>query len=268
MKKFFAVFFVLALAGSGLFFGWAHRGLPPDSYGVLRSRTHGTDSRLIVPGEFRWVWYRLIPTNARLSAFRIRPFQRQFHAGGTLPSGRIYSAFVGLRDDFSWEINAVMSFRLRTESLVSLVDAMNIGTQEELARHENLLADELEAVILSWIDRGDSFVRHTDALLRGEEIPELSREVERRFPDITDFSLRINSVRLPDFDMYDRVRALHGEFVVLQKELIRGGLPDLAMSRLETFVRLEKLELHGALLTRYPVLLDYLLIEDGRARRE
>ena len=269
MKKFLATLLILVtLAGLGLFFGWAQRGVPPDAYGVLRSRSHGTDPNLIVPGEFRWVWYKLIPTNAETSVFRLRQVQRQIGARGTLPSGQIYSAFLGIREDFSWEINAVMSFRLRPDALIPTVKAMNIGTQEELTRFQNDLADEMEAVLLRWINQGDNFAWQTDALIQGGEIPALTREMERRFPQVTDFSLRINSARLPDFALYEQVRTLHGEFIALQKGFIAGGLTDMARNRLETFARIEELELFGALLTRFPILLEYLRIEDGRERGE
>ena len=269
MKKFFATFLILAaLAGTGLFFGWAQRGVPPDAYGVLRSRSHGIDPSLVVPGEFRWVWYKLIPTNARTSAFRIRHVQRQLHARGTLPSGRVYSAFMGLQEDFSWEINAVMSFRLRSEAIIPLVETRNIGTQEELAGFESDLADEMEAVILRWIDQGGDFAWQADDLIRAGEIPALALEIERRFPYVTDFSLRINSARLPDFALYEQVRSLHREFVALQREFIAGGLTDMARNRLETFIRIEELELYGALLTRFPILLDYLELEARMARGE
>ena len=269
MKKFFVTLFILVLlAGLGLFFGWAQRGVPTDAYGVLRSRSHGTDPDLIVPGEFRWVWYKLIPTNAQTSVFRLRPVQRQVSARGTLPSGHIYSAFLGIREDFSWEINAVMSFRLRSDAIIPLVNSQNIGTQEELARFESTLADEMETVLLRWINQGDDFAWQTDALIQGGEIPALAREIERRFPQITDFSFRINSARLPDFVLYEQVRALYGEFIALQKEFIAGGLTDMARNRLETFARIEELEMFGALLTRFPILLDYLRIEDRRVQGE
>ena len=267
MKKFFATLFVLiVLAGLGLFFGWAQRGVPPDAYGVLRSRSHGTDPSLIVPGEFRWVWYKLIPTNAQTSVFRVRPVQRQFHARGTLPSGRVYSAFMGLQEDFSWEINAVMSFRLRSEAIIPLVKAQNIGTQEELAAYESGLAYEMEAVIIRWIDQGREFAWQAEDLLQVGELPALAREIGGRFPNVTDFSLRVNSARLPDFALYEQVRSLHREFVALQREFLAGGLTDMARSRLETFMRIEELELYGALLTRFPILLEYLVIEGGGTR--
>jgi len=272
MKKFFATLFVLiVLAGLGLFFGWAQRGVPPDAYGVLRSRSHGMDPDLIVPGEFRWVWYKLIPTNAQTSVFRIRPVQRQFHERGELPSGRIYSAFLGthlgIDGNFSWEISGSMSFRLRSEALIPLVETRNIGTQEELESYQDELVGEMKAVILRWFGSSD-FARQTDTLLQVGEIPALTREIEGRFPNIVDFSLRISSATLPDFVLYEQARAAHGEFVAMRREYISGRLPDMARDRLETFTRIEELELYGELLTRFPILLEYLVIEGGRAQGE
>lgn len=269
MKKFFAVFFVLAaLAGAGLFIGWAQRGVPPGSYGVLRSRSHGTDPRLVAPGEFRWVWYRLIPRNAQMSHFRLVPVNRQFSERGVLPSGRIFSAFLGIQEDFSWEISASMSFRLRPDALVALVDARDIRSQEELDRHLAEIADEMRAVVIRWFNQGSDAVRQADALLQVGEAPALSREIEMRFPSVADFSLRIISARLPDFGLYDQARTQHGEFLALQREHIAEGLAGLTMDRLGAFSRIAELELYGDLLTRFPILLEYLALEGRMARLE
>jgi len=265
MKKFFAVVFLLAaLAGAGLFAGWAQRGLPPDAYGVLRSRSHGTDPALVVPGEFRWVWYRLIPTNARLSAFRLAPVQRNFSERGVLPSGRIYSAFLGIQEDFSWEISGSMSFSLRPDALVPLVVARNMSAQEDLDRYLNEIAEEIRAVIVGWFGRGGEGVRDADGLLRLGEIPALTGEIQRRFPSLANFSLRITSARLPDFELYEQARRQHGEFLALQRAHIADGLAPLTMDRLWAFSRIAELELYGDLLTRFPILLEYLALE-GRA---
>ena len=272
MKKFLAVVFVLAaLAGAGLFFGWAQRGVPPDAYGVLRSRSHGLDPALVVPGEFRWVWHKLIPTNASTSVFRIRPVALSFSERGELPSGRIYSAFLGthlgIDGDFSWEISGSMSFALRREALVPLVEARNVGTQEELELYLDGLAGEIKAFVLTRFGSGE-LARQADSLILAGEIPGLAREIEGRFPNIADFSLRIGSARLPDFALYEQARAAHGEFFALRKEYISGRLPEMAEGRLNAFTRIEELELYGELLTRFPILLQYLMIEGRGAGAE
>jgi len=262
MKKFFATVFVLAaIAGAALFLGWAQRGVPPGSYGVLSTRSHGVDPGLVVPGEFRWVWHKLIPTNSRVLVFRLGPVRREFRESGELPSARTYSAFLGAQEDFSWDISASVSFRLRPSALVPLVRDMGLATQEDLARHEGDLADEIMAAVVGWARRGDGFAWEADALMRGGEAHGLSREIERRFPSVSDFSLRVSSARLPDFAMYERARALHGEFLAqrLAEGLAGGGAGD----RLASAARIAELEMLGELLTRFPVLLEYLALDRG-----
>jgi len=276
MKKFLATVLALAtLGGAGLFFGWAQRGVPPDSYGVLRSRSHGTDPSLITPGEFRWVWYKLIPTNAQVSAFRLRPVQRQFSARGALPSAGVYSGFMranaaflgmtGVAEDFSWEISAAMSFRLRPGALIPLVESRGIGSQEELDGHTAALADEMAAFIIRWAQDSDDFAWNAGTLLLDGDLPALAREIERRFPETADFSLRVTSARLPDFGLYDHVRGLYRDFMARWEEAIADDLPDLAARRRDNLARNEELEMRGALLTRFPILLEYLRIEGGGA---
>jgi hypothetical protein len=238
--------------------------VPPDSYGVIRSGTHGLDPNLVVPGEFGWAWYKLVPNNARTSVFRIAPVRREFLARGTLPSAGTYAAFMGLREDFSWELGASMSFSLRPSALVGLAGSLNLGSQEDLALREGELAEEIRAFAIRWIEDAPEFAWRADSLMREGEIPELTARIARRFPEIEGFSLRITSARFPDFAMYEQARALHGEFVALQGELVSDRLTDMAARRVETFGRLEELELYGELLTRFPKLLEFLALDSGR----
>jgi len=47
MKKFLAGLIVLVvLGGVVFFFGWVQLAVPPGSYGVLRSKTHGVDPQV------------------------------------------------------------------------------------------------------------------------------------------------------------------------------------------------------------------------------
>jgi len=255
MKKFLVTFLILAiLAGLGLFFGWAQQGVPPDAYGLIRSKTHGLDARLVKPGEFRWVWYKLIPTNAVTAVFRLNPVSHEFSARDTLPSGRIYAAFAGMEDDFSWELRAAFSFTLRPEALVPLVSAQNIGDQEELARYEQDLAADIETFILR---RAAAL----EDLLKDGESPELERAVQGQFPLIENFSLRVKSAQFPNYDLYRQAQGLYEQYIALQRDMMSGELREKARSRIESYRRLDELEQYGALLTKYPILLDYLALE-------
>jgi hypothetical protein len=262
MKKFFSTLLILIiLAATILFFGWAQRGVPPDAYGIIRSKTHGLDTRLVRAGEFRWVWYKIIPTNAVTSVFRLNPVNYDFSAYNTLPSGRDYASFAGIGESFSWEIRASFSFSFRPESLITLVDENNIGTQEELDRYGDALAGQIDAYIIRRISTDGNFYRQIEELLENGENKELEQEIERQFPAITRFSIRVKSAQFPDFALYQQVKALYEGYIAIQKDLIFSELREKAKNRVESYHRFDELEQYGALLTKYPVLLDYLALE-------
>jgi len=262
MKKFFTtLFFLIILAALGLFFGWAQLGVPPDSYGIIRSKTYGIDPNLVKPGEFRWLWYKLIPTNVTTAVFRLTPVTHEFSAYNTLPSGKIYAAFAGINENFSWEIRGSFSFSLQSESLISLVTANNIGTQEELTGYQNDIAEQIQAFILRQINTDEDFSRHIETLLKDGESPELEREIQVKFPFITNFSLKVKSAQLPNFALYRQTKGLYEDYITFQRDYLSGGLREKAQSRIESYQRFDELEHYGELLTKYPVLLEYLTLQ-------
>ena len=264
MKKFLAwFFFLLILSGAGFFFGWAHRGVPPDSYGVIRSKTHGIDQNLVKPGEFRWVWYKLIPTNAQTYVFRLDTVNRSISAKDTLPSGRTYSIFAGMTEDFSWELNAVFSFSLDPEALIGLVTVNNIGTQEELDQYAAAITDQVENYILRRMNSNE-FVSNIEILLNNGEDKRVEREILEHFPQISYFSLIVQSVKIPDFDVYAYARELYAEYIAMQKDFLTGDVEERARARADFFGRFGELELYGELITRFPLLLNYLELEYNR----
>ena len=265
MKKFLAtVIVLLILAGLGFFFGWAQLGVPPDAYGLIRSKSHGMDTSLVRPGEFRWVWYKLIPTNVQTAVFRLSPVSREISARGSLPAADAYTAFAGIQGDFSWQLGASLSFSLSPDALIPLVTAHNIGTQEELSRHEADIAAQIEAFILNRMNYSEEFAMQLEAMLKNSANLELEREILGRFPQISNFSLVVKSARLPDFALYKVAKGLYEEFIAKQREFIASELSNKALNRVETYNRFEELERYGVLLTKYPILIDFLALEKGR----
>ena len=265
MRKFLVCFFIfIILGGTGFYFGWAQMRVPPDSFGVIRSKTHGIDENLIRPGEFRWIWYKLIPTNTKTVVFRLDMVSHDFLARNNLPSGSMYSAFAGIGEDFSWEISASFSFNLKPEAIIPLVSTHNIGTQEDLAQFEQELAGQIESFILRRMDFTEEFESQLEPLFRQGESPALERDILVQFPFIQNFSLHIKSAQIPDFSLYRQMRDLYNEYIALQKEHFYIVLSDNARNRAETRARIDELELYGDLITRFPLLLDYMVMEDNR----
>jgi hypothetical protein len=265
MKKFFTVLFIfIILAGVGLFFGWAQMGVPPDAYGLIRSKTHGLDTRLVKPGEFRWIWYKLIPTNVQTIVLRLDPVNRELLVKNTLPSGNVYSAFAGIAGEFSWEINASFSFSLRPEALIPLASKNNIGTQEELTKYEDEIAGQIEDFILRYMNSDEESAEQIEDLLKNGESPAFEQKVQEKFPLITNFSMKVKSITLPDYALYRQTKDLYETYIALQKGQMSSNLEEKAKNRVEIYRRFDELEQYGLLLTKYPVLLEYLMFEGGR----
>ena len=269
MKKFLASLLILViLAGIAFFCGWAQLGVPPGAYGIIRSKTHGIDPRPVQAGEFRWIWYKLIPTNVEISVFRLEPVNRPFSANGALPSGNTYASFAGADDDFSWQISAVLSFSIRPEALASLLTDNNIGNQEALTHYERTLADQIEAFILRRFGNSAEYSRQIEEMLKQGAWPELEQDILAQFPALTNFSCIIKNARLPDFALYNQLRGLYEDYIAQQRSYISGALDQKAGSRIDTQLRFGELEQYGALLTKYPILLEYLAIEGGVQRQK
>ena len=264
MKKFFTTLLVLVIiAGIMLFFGWAQLGIPPDGYGVIRSKTHGLYPHIVQPGEFLWIWYKLIPTNTETTVLRLNPVGYDFTAESDLPSGRVYSAFAGIKGDFSWRINAAISFSISPDAVIPLFSANIISSQEDLSRYEQDVARQIEGLILRYIGQED-LSGEVEVLLKEGENHWFEREILKQFPFLRNFTLRIKSAKYPDFELYRQAKALFENYMTAQKEYASGDIRERAKNRMDAMFRFDELELYGALLTKYPILLDYMTLEKGK----
>jgi hypothetical protein len=270
MKKLFGLLIVvIILAGAAFFFGWAQLPAPPGSYGVLRSKTHGMDPAVIREGEFRWIWYKLIPTNATTLIFTPNWVSVPISVNGVLPLAETYAQKTGIAADFSYHIEADLSFSVKPDALPSLALTRGVTDQAALEDYEKSLArdidqfarERLEAHALrEWISEepappGD--LRAASAWLEGE--------IGNAFPDVENLSYGIRSARMPDFALYATARSLYGEYLERQKELLGTAIADQAERSVNALFRFDELEKYGELLTKYPVLLQYLeLIGAGK----
>ena len=266
MKKFLLFLMVLIiLGGAGFFFGWAHLTVPPGSYGVMRSKTHGLDPQVIREGEFRWLWYKLIPTNVRVLTFTLGPVTRPVRSSGSLVSGDVFAALAGIEADFSWEITGEITFSLRPEHLPELARRENLTSDADLRRAEERLAARIENFVLQQIsayaERGDGQMLQT--LRITGSLPELDLEIQRAFPEIENLICVIRVVRFPDHVLYQSLKDLYREYIGRQAALLSPNVTSGAETRITMNLRLDELARYGELLTRYPVLLQFLALERG-----
>jgi hypothetical protein len=265
MKKVLIIFFILIIFGGiGFFFGWAQMPIPPGAYGVVRSKTHGVDEALIREGEFRWIWYKLIPTNVETLVFTPQLVFWPFRVQGGLPSGDTYAAAAGTDADFSYEISGTLSFTIKPELLPGMVKDGGIGDQAGLEEYENKQAQAMEAFVVQrlavceWEEQpGDDFFQTVAA-------SRLEQDLRRAFPDAESLTCSLSVVKLPDFALYNLIRAVYEDYLTAQREILRVDIAVQAQRNIDSLLRFDELEKYGALLTKYPVLLQYLEIENSR----
>jgi hypothetical protein len=264
MRKFFIVFFILlALGGTGFFFGWVQLAVPPGFYGVMRSKTHGLDRTLIREGEFRWVWYKLIPANTDIQVYRPLPVERRMNYRGTLPSAGVYAAFSGIDVDFSYEFAAILSFSIGPESLVPLIEKRNITGQDELNAYANSLAGEIESFVQGRIRHIGEDSGELALILETGSSPKLEEEIRQAFPQTAELSCRVEALRFPDFGLYSRLRSLYTDYIDSQREYIARIRTESSARHMGFQFRIDELSRYGDLLTRYPMLLEYLKLESS-----
>jgi len=262
-KPVFSFILLLGTAVAVFFLGWAQYGLSPGSVGVLRSKTHGVDGKVIQEGKLRWVWYKLIPNNAALSVFFLNDIQVPVEVSGTLPSGDVYASFVGLKSDFTFALSGSLSYRLRPESLPELVEQENLINQEDLDNYLTRLNEKVKTHVQSllWV-----YGENDKILKEAQEtgtIRALEAEFHSAFPQAELRNCTVETLRFPDHILYDEIRKLYQDYLSAQRNEVKHETAVLAVESIKNRRRMDELAAYGELLTKYPVLLQYLTLEKG-----
>ena len=266
MKKFFVILLILLILGGMVFyFGWVQFSVPPGSYGVLRSKTHGMDPRVIREGEFRWCWYKLIPNNAEILVFTPKPVSHNLSSSGSLPSGNVYAAIAGIQADFSWSVSGEFSFSVKPESIPELIQRERISSQNDLNALEDAYCRGIETLILNRLNILAQDEAKMEKLILSGSPPELNAEIETAFPELEKINCVVRTIRYPDYGLYKSARSLYNEYLATQQSVLQKNVERNAENNMEGKLKLDELEKIGEVLTRYPVLLQYLALEKGHS---
>jgi hypothetical protein len=262
MKKFIVVLLIaVILGGAAFFFGWVQLTVPPGSYGVMRSKTHGVDPEPVQEGKFRWVWYKIIPTNMVISVYSLKTIDIPIQFEASLPSEEIYASLSGLTADFSYKIDGSLSFSLRAGALPSIISTRNITDEAGLREYEERLAGEIRTFAIQSLRNYAAEEDKIEELLGLEAPNSLENDIAASFPDIENLKCSIHAAHLPDIALYRSTQALYKDYLDRQRQLLQPELNALADKHLSALLRLDELAKYGELLTKYPVLLQYLSLE-------
>ena len=207
MKKFLACVFILAIfSGVIFYFGWTQFRVKPDTIGIVVSKTNGIDDKPVQNGEFAWHWQFLLPTNATLKTFHIKPVESVKTISGALPSGEAYAAIYGAEGLFNYSFTFDISLTVSPEAVVELMKLNKITDDSDLTAYlegaAGTLAQHAANFILTKAQDNPDFRAES---LRREEILR-GIQIYKDFPEIDVSVFSIQNSKLPDYKMYKKIQ--------------------------------------------------------------
>ena len=207
MKKFLACVFILAIfSGVIFYFGWTQFRVKPDTIGIVVSKTNGIDDKPVQNGEFAWHWQFLLPTNATLKTFHIKPVESVKTISGALPSGEAYAAIYDAEGLFNYSFTFDISLTVSPEAVVELMKLNKITDDSDLGAYlegaAGTLAQHAANFILTKAQDNPDFRAES---LRREEILR-GIQIYKDFPEIDVSVFSIQNSKLPDYKMYKKIQ--------------------------------------------------------------
>ena len=242
----------------GFFAGWLQLSLGPDAWGVVFTRARGFEKTAINPAGFSWRWQRLLPRALTLYSIPIATERADLKVRETLPSADAYSSLVPEKPDFSIEFTLSVSYRIRPAALPDLVEKGGLR-QETLAGWHQQLQAELQrqaADISMRIAAGEDGAGKAGGIYRAADFADaVARELPEKFPQIQFISLAPAVLRMPDPELYAKLRGAYLNMVQLKQSALSELAPRLAAEEAAQKSALQRQETSLALLTRYGELL-------------
>ena len=206
MKKFLACVLILAVfAGFVFYTGWTQFRVKPDTVGIVVSKTSGVDEKPVLNGEFAWHWQFLLPSNATLKTFQIKPVSVQKTINGTLPSGEAYASIYGAQGLFDYSFTFDILLTVSPEAVVELMQLNKVTDDTDLTAYlegaASTLAQKAANYILTRAEGNPSF--RTESLKREEILRGI--QIYKDFPEIDVSVFAITSSKLPDYNMYKKI---------------------------------------------------------------
>ncbi len=252
MKKFIITFIILLIfSGVIFYFGWVQILLPPNTYAVIHTKTSGFDKNVTVSGKFSWRIEKLIPTNMTIYIFNIEPIYIILpEIKGQLPSAEIYSSVLESKPDFNYTLNLSLSFSLELETLPILVSKHGLKP-DNLEEWYNEKSEIISQYIVSYIKNNPTLFYDFEYI---EQLHDSLLQISS-LAYITIDNIYLNNIDFPDLDLYYTAKQIY--FDLIEAKEIR----DIDAIN-EEKINLLKLEEYGQLLTKYPILLKYLYLNE------
>ncbi len=206
MKKFLACVLILAIfTGAVFYIGWTQFRVKPDTMGVVVSKTSGVEEKPVLNGEFAWHWQFLLPTNATLKIFQIKPLNTQKTVSGTLPSGEAYASIYNAEKLFDYSFTFDISLTLSPQAVVELIKQNKVSDDTDLSAYLEGAASTMAQHAVNYIlNRAQGNTEFRVEALKREEILR-GVQIYKDFPEIDVTTFAILNSKLPDYNMYKKI---------------------------------------------------------------
>lgn len=207
MKRFLAALIIVALFSGVVFYmGWTQFKIEPDHCGVLITKTNGIDPIPVENGKFYWRWQVLLPTNATVKQFKIKPHFSNQVISGTLPSAEVYGSTLGQLDAFNYQFNFNITVFTTPELIIELIKDSKIDSDDDLQNYLDdtckTIAQRAASYIMEKCRSSTSF--RPETLRMADLFKYISFGDDYPFVEVEHFS--INYSKVPDFDLYEKTR--------------------------------------------------------------
>lgn len=205
MKKFFlCVFILMIFSGFVFFIGWTQIRVKPDSMGVVISKLRGVDETPVLPGVFSYHKDFLLPTNAELKVFQLKPYAGTNVISGELPSSDFYNTSNVYK--FSYNFVFSVEAHVTPEMVIDLLKRNVIFSSEDLPV---FLEKQMDSVCQ---DCANLYLKkacdNPDFRVYDLTIVDLFKEcnLAEKYADIEIDVLALTNSQLPDYEMYNYLR--------------------------------------------------------------
>lgn len=256
LRSFFVSLFLLLIAGGvAFYFGYSPLKVAQDECGVLVSKTNGVCPTPIEAGQFRWDWQLLIPTNAEIRTFSLKPYTISKTKTGMLPSADVYSKQLKELPDFSYSFTFDIEVQINPSQCVELVKKSKIASDSDLNKKIESQIDSIieKAIILIW----DEYSKENNPIINLDSIQQkIISKYSNSDLTITEFNIKTN--KICDIKLYEQAKKMYSDYIsTIENKLMT--LADSQAKEISEYAKnLNKLEKFAKVLKENPELSDFL----------
>lgn len=201
MKKKICYLILLIFVGYVFFTGWTQLKVKPEYCGIVQSKISGIKDKPVVAGTFSWHWDFLIPGNAKINIFTIKPFNYEKSISGTISSGDAFSS----SDLLGYKFNYTLTLSYTPEAIISLLKKNYISNQEDLENYMSNAADYLcQSATNYYLKRVQTDPNFKPENIKRDDIIKIVNSYSE-FPDIDVVLISLVDYKLPNYPLYNKL---------------------------------------------------------------